>query len=311
MAVVSRRDAVMMAMGALLASYAIVLQQSVRLWSDGSITVASWQPTVNGPRHSSTGWKAVYLYHSNDRQWIQSLPDRFILRSGLRWLAQHGQDVAVAKVLEFRRDGFFVDLAANDAVWASNTVVLEQVFGWKGLCIEANPHYWQRLVHRQCTVVGVVVGAWDGALLNVTLNPTKEVGPFGGIVGAEFDNKQAKLMEQHISVSLTSLLDHFGAPSVIDYLSLDVEGAETFILRHFAFDRYRIRCLTIERPTPELSTLLQHHGYRHILDLAAGDTLWVEASLAAQARANLGRYADEIKNHQVHHFPSGLAAVGG
>ena len=56
--------------------------------------------------------------------------------------------------------------------------------------------------------------------------------------------------------TLEKILDENNAPEVIDYFSLDVEGAETEILRNFNFNKYTFLCLTVERPTPELNNLL-------------------------------------------------------
>ena len=52
------------------------------------------------------------------------------------WHAQHGQDELVVEVLLQKRNGFFVDLAAGDAIQWSNTLSLERLFDWSGLCIE-------------------------------------------------------------------------------------------------------------------------------------------------------------------------------
>ena len=51
------------------------------------------------------------------------------------------------------------------------------------------------------------------------------------------------------------------SPKIIDYLSLDVEGAETRILERFPFDKYTFLTLTIERPTLKLEKLLFQNGY--------------------------------------------------
>ena len=56
-------------------------------------------------------------------------------------------------------------------------------------------------------------------------------------------------------------MDEFNAPETIDYLSLDVEGAETRILRGFPFHKYKFLAMTIERPTVELNELLFKNGY--------------------------------------------------
>lgn len=57
------------------------------------------------------------------------------------------------------------------------------------------------------------------------------------------------------TVPLTEILYRFQAPQVIDYLSLDVEGAEYYVMQRFAFDRNKVRVLTVERPSQELVDL--------------------------------------------------------
>ena len=55
------------------------------------------------------------------------------------WHSQAKQDELVHRLLHRKRNGFFVDLAANHPVRISNTRALEREHGWSGLCIEANP----------------------------------------------------------------------------------------------------------------------------------------------------------------------------
>jgi hypothetical protein len=71
------------------------------------------------------------------------------------------------------------------------------------------------------------------------------------------DNKGAskkalKGAEPRYTASLRSILKKFNAPSMIDYLSLDVEGAELFIMKDFPFDEHKFKLLTIERPKDQL-----------------------------------------------------------
>jgi dTDP-4-dehydrorhamnose 3,5-epimerase-like enzyme len=228
--------------------------------------------------------------------WLKHSPTH---KAGKKWFSQHGQDLAVAKALNIKKHGYFVDLAANDAVWASNTFGLEQNFKWNGICIEGNPIYWYRLSFRNCHVVGGLVGGnKDGEEVNVTLSNRKEVGPFGGLVGDQFDNQKVRpeFLERRYTVSLVTILRTFHAPKVIDYLSLDVEGAETFIMKDFAWDEYTFQCLTIERPSDELRAILIKAGYIHTLDIARGDTLWMHKSVYESGKANLQVHPEEIKS---------------
>ena len=50
----------------------------------------------------------------------------------------------MASILGYKRNGYFIDLAANDAVKLSNTRALERDYGWSRICIEPNPRYHDR-----------------------------------------------------------------------------------------------------------------------------------------------------------------------
>lgn len=54
------------------------------------------------------------------------------------------------------------------------------------------------------------------------------------------------------SSSLSEVLLSVGAPRVIEYLSVDIEGAEDLALLNHDFDCFRFQCMTIERPSQRL-----------------------------------------------------------
>lgn len=268
---VSKRDAFCISMGVVIGMILVSLSSGfggAGGAGDGSSTALPQEshPPARGMRTMMTtdcttttpttrtalplGMNPIYVYYGRMDILTDSIPFQWWLenepshadRHG-EWFAQHGQDVAVAKFHNFKRNGYFVDLAANDAVWASNTFSLEQNFDWNGICIEANNYYWFRLGSRKCQVVGTIVGGKDGDSVTVALGQGKAHGPYGGIVGDQFDNKQRKTStktvseeggpEKRYTLSLETILKTFDAPKVIDYLSLDVEGAESFILTDF------------------------------------------------------------------------------
>ncbi len=138
-----------------------------------------------------------------------------------------GQDRTIVDVFDGKKGGFFVDLAANDAVRLSNTLTLEKMFGWKGLCIEPNPGYMKGYLHRKCQLVQAVVGPVE----DETVSFKFDSGALGGIVGEGFDNKEAGNAPMY-TVSVGKILQDFSAPSLIDYLSLDIEGANPYKHRH-------------------------------------------------------------------------------
>jgi hypothetical protein len=77
-----------------------------------------------------------------------------------------------------------------------------------------------------------------------------------------------------------NVLKKYNVPHKIDYLSLDVEGAEFMIMKDFPFDQYTISVMTVERPTDELKKLFADNGYVFLKDLAWwGETLWAHKSM--------------------------------
>jgi hypothetical protein len=107
----------------------------------------------------------------------------------------------------------------------------------------------------------------------------------GGIVGKGFDNgpRHQKSSTLEYTVTLQEIFQRFHVPKVIDYLSLDVEGAEYFIMKAFPLRQYTIRIMTIERPNESLRKLLEQQGYQQILRLSRwGETLWIYSEFEAE-----------------------------
>lgn len=171
-----------------------------------------------------------------------------------------------------KRDAFFVDLAAADGVLHSNTHFLESHLGWKGLLIEANPKYVEALkLNRSSRIVQACV--YDEVGLPITFRIDN--GFLGGIVSDATDNSREVRGKEMpggeflnlVSTTLEQILIDENAPRLIDFLSLDVEGAEFMILRNFDFDKYVFRAMAIERPSPKLDCLLDEKGYVQLAHL--------------------------------------------
>ena len=114
-------------------------------------------------------------------------------------------------------NGTFVELGGFNGVWMSNTKMLEDAFGWRGVLIEANPEQYKFLkVNRPRAVV---VNAPVGNFTRVRL-----VGS-GGSVSVKKGGTSGAL-----ALPLDTILKGVGVRR-IDFLSLDVEGYELHILR--------------------------------------------------------------------------------
>jgi hypothetical protein len=197
-----------------------------------------------------------------------------------------GQDQFVLEVLGGKRDGFFLDSGASNGVAGSNTVVLEEEYGWKGICVEPNDSFFQELI-RNRTALCLNCCLWSD---DTEVEFLEAAGVYGGIV----DQYEAKLLDHarsqaasaahHVDQisttnkrarSIRGVLREHGAPPVIDYWSLDTEGSELTLLRSFPFDEYGVRVITVEHNyTPAraaIAEILNLRGYRLAREMGIDD----------------------------------------
>ena len=167
------------------------------------------------------------------------------------------------------KNGFFIDLAAADGVKGSNTLFLEKFLNWSGILFEPNPKYKKSIEkNRKSVLIPKCVSHKNNQEVKFRIDN----GQLGGIVSDKTDNNYALRSEElrHAEIiilkttTLEKELDNFNAPKIIDFLSLDVEGAEYDVLKNFPFEKYKFKCMTIERPSKKLDLLLDKRGYVQI-----------------------------------------------
>ncbi len=203
--------------------------------------------------------------------------------AGRRNISQIGQDFWVAgEVFNGKRGGYFVDIGAADGYDISNTLLLETRYGWSGMCVEANPAAFNTLrAIRRAVCVNACVDGEAGVV------QFRKDGLFGGIVDTNRETAtEASEVVTMPTVTLVELLERHGAPKAIDYLSVDVEGAEERMLSGFDYRRYCFRCMTIERPGAALREVLARNGYRLVKELPGLDAFFVHNDFLADYAEN-------------------------
>jgi FkbM family methyltransferase len=198
-----------------------------------------------------------------------------------KYRSQKAQDKWIIEdVFNHKKGGYFIDLAAANGKYLSNTYLLEILLGWDGICIEPNDRFNKMLKNfRNVNIAKVCIDEKPGEVVFYENNE------LGGIVADDTDNNpevrkelKGKSFKTVKAVTLESLLDEYKAPLVIDYLSLDVEGAEERILRNFNFDKYTFLAMTIERPSVELNRILMDNDYCFVRNQNY-DTFYVHKSI--------------------------------
>jgi hypothetical protein len=193
--------------------------------------------------------------------------------------SQFGQDCVAIDLLGGLRGGFFLDSGAGDGVTVSNTQLLEERFGWTGICVEPNSEFFTALVrNRRCQCVNCCFYYFNGSVEFVEAE-------FLGGIPEHFAGQHLQLLEKlygsqpktvlRPARTIRSVLKDCNAPRVIDYWSLDTEGSELSILKSFPFDEYSFRVLTVEHnrlPVKEdICRFLNGYGYNRVKTIGIDD----------------------------------------
>lgn len=187
--------------------------------------------------------------------------------------------------------GTFLDIGAADGEYLSNTWLLEQA-GWTGALVEPNHRYYPKLARRRAPAY--LNAAWSRSGETVELRSVVDDLELSRLTEADpgdsheatgkRDTFETDVVE---TISLHDLVADAGLPATIDYLSIDIEGAELEVLSAVDFKRQRFRCITVEHnETPareRIHELLAANGYhRKWTDLSAWDDWYVHPELTAE-----------------------------
>lgn len=187
------------------------------------------------------------------------------------FFSQAGQDHWLEEnVFKGREGGTFVEIGAYDGVSGSNCLYFELARGWTGLMVEPSPPLMAKArAVRRAEAIECAIGPEDGTaeFLHVLEGYTMMSG-----LSDHFDTHMKEVIraradhaEELLTVPvrrLEALLDERRLHR-IDYISLDVEGAEVAILADFPFERFEIEVWSIENNThrPEIPRLMAEAGY--------------------------------------------------
>jgi hypothetical protein len=139
------------------------------------------------------------------------------------------QDQFVANILNFKKDGYCVDIGSCHSIISNNTYYFQSL-GWTSISVEIESGYNDSYSTRK-----------QGVHLN----------------------------ENALEIDYKSVFEEYVFPKSIDYLSLDVDTVSLNVLRVLPLDEYRFKVITIEHDgylygdkyREQQRGLLQSHGY--------------------------------------------------
>lgn len=234
-----------------------------------------------------------------------------LLRDGKSLYSQFDEELIIRDFFQDRRNGFFVDVGAYHWKDASTTYYLERHLGWSGIAIDAFEQYGvgYRKNRPRSRFFSYIVTDHSGTKETLYLaGPMSSVnedhvpGALAILRDPEardalhdwdiLDERYASELRKALTdasavkevprreievetITLNELLDRNGVGK-IDFLSMDIEGAEPKALAGFDIERFRPELVCIEMTVgiqEEISNYFEAHGYERIRAYAEYDAV--------------------------------------
>lgn len=170
--------------------------------------------------------------------------------------SQFGEELKVIELLGWRtkRDGVYVEIGALDGYKYSNTLTLQTCLGWTGMLIEGSPRNFQMLI-RNLHYMGItnVIPQYGAVCPPPITNTTFSKGDIPYVDGdtrhlSETVRSRFKRLRQRVVVPCRPMSWYLKAlpKKHVDFLVLDVEGAELEALLTMNFSEVLVESFMIE-----------------------------------------------------------------
>ena len=195
--------------------------------------------------------------------------------------SQSGQDKFLEDaVFKGYKNGVYMDVGAHDGVSINNTLYFEQTHGWTGINIEPIKSVFDKLVVNRPNDININCAVcntdgetefWCNKGGTEMISGIKSLFNIRHIQRLARDNRRYQGKTKTIKVPtkrMETILDDCGIKN-INYLSVDVEGAEFEVIKSINFDKVFIDVIDFENNYDDLSKPIVDYlgalGYKIIL----------------------------------------------
>lgn len=178
--------------------------------------------------------------------------------------SQGGEDLILAKLLNYNPKGFYIDVGANDPVILNNTYLFYKM-GWTGLNFEPIPELAEKFKKKRNRDIVV-----NKAISNFTGEADFSAGIKEYHVNSSLLNLELPKQKMiKVSVAkLENILDELKIKE-IDFISIDTEGTEVDVLEGLNLNKYRPKFIlaeynTVSKANDKLTPYLLTKGYQPV-----------------------------------------------
>jgi FkbM family methyltransferase len=207
------------------------------------------------------------------------------------FFAKDNLDKKLLNYLDYK-NGYFVELGANNGFNQSNTLYFELKKNWHGILIEPAPNlyleccFFRRNIKNKIFCNACVGFDYNKEFVEISyanLMSTSSSIDLDIPDLNEYASKQRfsiQKYEKNLSfgskaITLDALLKKSDAPKIIDLLSLDVEGAELEVLSGLKFNEYSFKYILVETRVPnKINDFFVEKGYEFIEYFSQTDMLF-------------------------------------
>ena len=201
-------------------------------------------------------------------------------RSPLKYYSQNGEDYLLWKFFNEKKRGFYIDVGAFDGIYLSNTFLFGNL-GWDGICIEPHPETFSLLKKNRYNSINFNCACIDDESISFVVLNMENMGYLSTIDNS--DEREQDIKERYKkrgftfegfqkttvkAITLNSILKQRKITKKIDFLKIDVEGAELKVLEGFDIKKYQPRVIVLEANTSdsekELKDYLEEKDYFYV-----------------------------------------------
>lgn len=192
------------------------------------------------------------------QQYIKPLQINFFESVGTRIYSQEGEDILLERMIGTRTKGFYIDVGAHHPYRYSNTCYFYKR-GWSGINIEPNPDLYRLFLKHRKRDINLNLG------LNIKQQELKyyyfddpAMNTFSPETADELIAGNYKLLRTEI-VSTTTLalaLQDQSIPPVVDFINIDTEGFDYYIIQSNDWERIKPRFILIESKADSVQQVL-------------------------------------------------------